>query len=602
MIVVDFETYPIVQWRPHYPPKPVGVAIKRGDEPGRYFSGERMSAELRSVWMTGGDLIFHNAMFDLAVAQEQIGLPLLPWRRIHDTMILAFLDDPYGKLGLKDLAKTKLGLANEDVSELHGWIMSNKEAIEREYGGKVTPKTVGAYICAVPEPMRARYAIADVERTHHLFKMLKPRVFNAGMWAAYEREMRLMPILMENERRGLHVDVEALDYDSQGYMTALKTADDAIRTTLNADNLNLDSNDELIQVLLKAGEIDEKDLPRTPTGKISANKEGLHPNNFKTPTLAHAIGYRSRLATCLSTFMGPWLQQAQSWNGRISTHWHQTRADAGGMKTGRIGSSSHNFLNLPKSFLDRDDGYKHPDFLPVPQLPICRRYIKPDPGQTFLHRDFDGQELRMFAHFECGDLLGQYLKNPGLDVHSYIKQVCDNLTGRDLERTKVKVLNFLSIYGGGKNAVAKRLRISLGAAQEFLRIHARALPGRIVLNEEIVRIIRRGGKIRTWGGRLYGLPPHEAGDDPSYKMLNYLVQGSSADLTKQSLVDWESVRGNQTRMLVTVYDEINASAPEDMADAEMAVLKYAMEESRCNTPMLTKGKVGPTWGDLKSCT
>ena len=600
MIVLDFETYPIVPLRPHYPPKPVGLAIKWEHNAPEYVTGdERMREALCRAQESKLPLIFHNAPFDVAVAEECLDVPAFDWSLVHDTMILAFLFDPYGPLGLKELTKTLLDMPNDDVSELHSWIMANKAAIEREYGATITKRNIGAYICAVPEPMRKRYALADVERTYHLFRYLAPHIVeDAGLLKAYKREMHIAPILLDNARAGLRVDKLRLERDILDYQRALWRADSYVRTVIGAE-FNLDSNDELIAALIRTGEIDPAKLPKTLTGKISANKEALHPDNFKSPSLAHVLGYRSRLATCLTTFMVPWQKQAHEWGGRISTQWHQTRAEAGGMKTGRIGSSDHNFLNLPKSFVGRDDGYQHPSVIQVPELPLCRQYILPEEGHVFLHRDFDGQELRMFAHFEQGALMEQYQQNPNLDVHSYIKAVCDELSGRDLDRTKVKIMNFTALYGGGIPAIAKRLRISREDAVRFKRLHDRALPGRLLLNEEIVRLSRRGEKIRTWGGRLYGMPPGDVGEDTSYKLLNYLIQGSSADLTKQSIVYWHTRA--KARLLTTVYDEINVSAHKDYAEQEMRILKESMEAPRCRVAMLSKGKQGPNWGDLKSC-
>lgn len=609
MIVVDYETMPIQPMRPAYPPLPVGVAIKWGDDPGRYYNGEQAVQELARAHASDQPILCHNTAFDMAVSCERLGLPVPPWQRLHDTMILGFLDDPYAQnIGLKSLSVKHCGMANTDVDELHAWILERKDALEAEFPqyGKITKKTAGAWVFAVPEEMRAKYAIEDTERAANVFKTLAPKVRDDGMWNAYLREMRLMPTLMANSRAGLHVDTERLGQDVQTYEHALLWCDEWLRTTLHAPGLNVDSNDELIQVLLREGEMNEAEMPRTapskrhPKGKVSANKESLHPDKFKTREIALALGYRSRLSTCMNTFMKPWYEQAVQWDGKISTQWHQTRGGDGGTRTGRPSSSDHNFLNIPKAYEGRDDGYAHPAFLPLPTLPLCRKYVKADPGHAFIHRDFDGQELRVFAHFENGDLLNQYIADPSLDVHSYVKTVCDRLTGRDLERTKIKVLNFTALYGGGIPAIMSRLRISRPQAVEFRQIHNKALPGRVILDEEIKRIVRRGGKIRTWGGRLYGLPPSADGKDKSYMLINYLVQGSSADLTKEAINDWESARGPNARLLTTVYDEINISAPVEEAAAEMKILRDVMAAPRVQTPMLSKGKVGPTWGDLKS--
>jgi DNA polymerase I-like protein with 3'-5' exonuclease and polymerase domains len=227
--------------------------------------------------------------------------------------------------------------------------------------------------------------------------------------------------------------------------------------------------------------------------------------------------------------------------------------------------------------------------------------VLPDPGGVFLHRDFDGQELRLFAHFEQGDLLSRYLANPDLPVHKYIAAVCEQIAGRPIDYTKVKVLNFTAIYGGGLPAIGSRLRCSRDEAVRFRQIHNSALPGRVVLNEEIVRLARRGEKIRTLGGRLYGMPPAEPGDDKSYVLLNYLVQGSAADYTKETLVDWYYNYRRSSRLLVTVYDEINISAPAADASYEMLNLRDVMHKSRSRVPMRSKGKMGPSWGALASC-
>lgn len=607
MIVLDYETMPIEPFRPAYPPQPVGVAIKWGDEPGRYFSGDEALAEVARAYSSSEPILFHNAKFDMHVAEEKHGMRPLGWRRTHDSMVMAFLNDPYAqKIDLKTLDARYCGGTNADVNEMHAWIMEHKGELEAAYPqyGRVTMKAVGAWIFAVPEEMRARYAIEDVERASRVFKYLAPRVRDQGMWGAYEREMKLMPTLIANERAGLHVATEQLGEDIERYREALIFTDEWVRMKLRAPELNLDADKDVIQALLSAGEVREHELPRTkpskthPNGQISANKEALHPDKFKSREIAFAIGYRSRLSTCLNTFMQPWYDQAVTWGGKISTHWHQTRGE-GGTRTGRPSSSQHNFLNLPKTFEGRDDGYKHPDFLPLEKLPLCRKYIKADPGHVFLHRDFDGQELRVFAHFESGALLDQYLANPKIDVHQYVKEVADKLSGRELERTKVKILNFTALYGGGIPAMMERLRVSRASAVEFRNIHNKALPGRVILDEEIKRIIRSGGKIRTWGGRLYGLPPSPDNRDTSYMLINYLVQGSAADYTKDRINAWHARRGKDTRLLTTVYDEINISAPAEVAEREMATLKEVMNEPcGLTTPMLTKGKLGPTWGDL----
>jgi DNA polymerase I-like protein with 3'-5' exonuclease and polymerase domains len=316
------------------------------------------------------------------------------------------------------------------------------------------------------------------------------------------------------------------------------------------------------------------------------------------------MGYRNRLKTCLTMFMEPWLQQASQRNGYVSTNWNQTRGSGGGTRTGRPSTSNPNFLNISKTWEDKNDGYVHPGFLPVAPLPLVRSYILPDPGCVFLHRDFDGQELRVFAHYECGELQEAYRRDAATDPHAFVGAKLMEAAGREFTRSQVKGMNFQAMYGGGVNALATKLKVSYDEAKGVKAFHDQALPGRKMLNDAIKTVIERGDPIRTWGGRLYFAEQAKEIDgrrqDFLYTLINYLIQGSAADITKEALIQWHD--GTKTaRFLVTVYDEINISAPTDFADDEMAWLKEVMERDWLDVPMRSSGKRGPNWGALEKC-
>jgi DNA polymerase I-like protein with 3'-5' exonuclease and polymerase domains len=456
----------------------------------------------------------------------------------------------------------------------------------------------------VPARIVGPYAIGDIIRTRRLYDYIKPKIDALGMGEAYDRERQLLPILMENEREGMRVDVGALEEDVATYRVAFNLAEDALRNRLRASGLNFDSDQDVADVLIKRGIVDVGNFQLTAGGAYSMSKENLLPEVFNDRQVASVLGYRNRLQTCLSMFMEPWLGQAMMNNGRITTNWNQIRGhEAGGTRTGRPSTNEHNFLNISKSFDGRDDQYTHPTVIDVPALPLCRQYVLPDEGEMFLHRDFSGQELRVFAHFEKGELHEEYHKNPLLDPHKFIGESLMEVARREIERTRVKTLNFQSIYGGGVPALQKKLRCSTTEAKQLKQQHDLALPGRKILNEEITRVVRRGDPIRTWGGRLYfPEPPGADGRDKIYKLINYIVQGSAADLTKQALIDWHGHPDRAARFLVTVYDEINISAPPGPeALFQMELLKMVMERDRITVPMKSDGKRGRSWGTLEKC-
>lgn len=628
-VVIDFETKPIRQ-RPEYPPVPVGWAIKWPGQHGRYWGfghptnnsctyAEAME-ELDRAWQSGLPMLFHNAKFDVGVAVEGGGLRMPDWREIHDSMFLAYLCDPHARsLGLKELAADLLQWPPEEKDELADWIMENSAMLLARYPEnkstpnqkKITKTQVGAWIWTAPGDIAGRYAVGDVERTDALFAHLWPIVQEHGMGGAYDRERQVLPIFMENELIGMRMDLEGLGADLVRYDTAMADVEDAMRHFLQVDALNFDADADVADVLLTRGIVPEANWQLTKSGKLSTSKVNLRPEHFTGQAgaeVASALGYRNRLKTCLEMFMRPWLEQASKRNGYVSTNWNQVRNPEGGTRTGRPSTQDPNFLNISKKWLGRDDGYLHPAFLNLPELPLVRAYVLPDAGEVFLHRDFDGQELRIFGHFEQGELWRAYHANPELDVHGeLVGPEIMRVAQREIERTKIKTLNFQGIYGGGVPALQAALRCSFAEAKELKAFHKKALPGLAILNEEIKRIVGRGDPIRTWGGRLYW--PETPGFSKKYgrhmtyeyKLVNYVVQGSAADLTKQALIEWHQARERRARFLVTVYDEINISSDPGYAVRDMTLLKEVMELPRLSVPMLSSPKHGATWGAAAKC-
>lgn len=627
VLVLDFETHAIKP-RPGYPPEPVGVALRWkgtssylawGHPSGNNCSKEDTRETLRRFWEDDSiTVLCHNAAFDLTVAADRLGLPMLPWRRFHDTMFLLFLHDPHAKaLGLKPASEALLDWPAEERDAVHEWIYDNRKEILAQYGEpgqKITRAKTGdnspaAWIAYAPGGLVGRYAVGDVDRTEGLFRYLYPRILSAGMGDAYDRERRLMPILLENERRGLRVDLEGLARDVPRFEEALESVEAQMRAYLGASGLSFDKDRDVADVFQSRGIVREDAWVKTESGQLSVSKDNLPPDAFTDPLFAAAFGYRNRLVTCLKMFMQPWAEQASANRGFIHTQWNQVRGSRGGARTGRPSMTKPNLLNVSKPFEGRDDGYVHPEGLGLPNLPEVRTYVLADEEEEFIHRDFDGQELRIFAHFECGDLQKAYLENADLDPHGWVGAEIEKMTGKKLGRSPVKIMNFQSLYGGGIPAIAGELRCSHAEAKEFKAFHDGALPGRKILSQEIQRIVRRNEPIRTWGGRLYYVEPPSYSKKSKriqtweYKLINYLVQGSAADVTKEAICRWHEggAASNGARFLLTVYDEINITADRRFADEHMVFLKEIMNGIELDVPMRSSGKRGERWGRLEKC-
>jgi DNA polymerase I-like protein with 3'-5' exonuclease and polymerase domains len=577
------------------------MAVKRPSEPSRYLAwghptgnnseASEAAAILAEAVARKEPLLFQNGKFDIAVMEYWWNIypdPML----CEDTLYQIFLYDPYAEsFSLKPSAERILGIKPEEQNALYDWIVDNVPECE----GKTVQskrKKAGAYISKAPVELVGPYACGDVDRTLSLYEYLKDKT----PLGPYNREKRLRPILANAERMGIRLDIQTLAADLASYKDSLRRCEDRILIELQNANCDLDSGEDLANALEKIGAITEWVV--TPkTGKRSVARKNLN-GSIKFPTLADLMAYRGALRHCISNFFQPWLELGAS--GRLHPEWHSVRqardeTNTQGTRTGRLSSSKPNFQNPPNEYdIVIPDG-----LLP---LPVMRKYILPEDGARWYKRDYSQQELRILAHYSEGRLYSEYKRNPRIDAHETCQNLIRDITGRNLIRKYVKIIGFSIIYGSGVPGLARSLNVDVKEAAGMREAYFAAMPDVGELMSACQSRGRSGKRIRTWGGREYAVEPPKFLDGQrrtfEYKLLNYLIQGSAADCTKEAIIRWDSVRGDSAVFLATVHDEINISGSGPRA---MALLKEAMESIEFDVPMLSDGYVGDSWANLEKC-
>ncbi len=577
LVTVDYETHAIKP-RPEYPPKPVSMAYKEGAKASKFLSWahpcENNSTPLEAFrllqrWWNDPSvtLLFHNSKFELEVTYEHFGLPVLPANRYEDTMILSYLHDPREpSLGLKQLADKYLDLPPEEQEELKDWIIENVPEARR------AKQQWGAYISFAPGKLVGRYARGDTDRTYLLYRYIMPYIKDTGMEAANTREKELNPIILEMESKGVLVDSKRLKKDLPKYEKMYKRLENACSKMLGGININ--SGKQLAEALLEGGFVD--DLPITEKGNYQTGRDVLD-EYILDPVLKKKLQQHSKLDKILSSYMRKW---AQTPNGIIYPWFSATRGERkGGTKTGRFSS---NFQQVPKA---PDD----------PNLPFMRNYIVAPPGFVLIKRDYSQQELRILAHLEQGALLNAYIANPIMDMHAEVKRLILQVSGVDLNRSDVKIINFGTIYGMGIAGIARKLGISYDEAKKLKNLHSKALPGLVEVNKRLKALARRGEPLYTHGGREY-----YAEKDFEYRQLNIYVQGSAADHTKEAMIRVnEAIKEYDARILSQVHDELIVLAHKSNAKRVNKIFKEAMEFKYFDVQTPSDGAMGVSWGDMK---
>jgi DNA polymerase-1 len=235
-----------------------------------------------------------------------------------------------------------------------------------------------------------------------------------------------------------------------------------------------------------------------------------------------------------------------------------------------------------------------------------RRYLLPEKGHRWIKRDFSSQEIRILAHFEDGPLMRAYQEDPFLDPHSMAKELILDLTSVDYERKDVKMTGFGIIYGMGVPGLAQSIGRPRHVAHNLREAYFKAMPAAAQLAASTRTRGRHGGVVTTWGGRSYSVEPAKVIKGRmrtfEYKLLNYLIQGSAGDQTKQVVIDYHTVKHPDCTFMTTIHDEINVSVPEEDWDFHMAHLRLAMDQDYFDVPMRSEGSYGPNWGELIEMT
>lgn len=605
-ITIDFETDAIVGNPLVKPPRAVGAAFWiPGQEPfylawghptGNNCTFAAAHDYVKSVLSSGQPLLFHNAPFDVTVLKRTFCNARMPkWDQVHDTMYLLFLNDPHAKTyALKPSAEAILDLPPSEQDDLTDWILQNVSGATR--------KNAGAYISLAPVDLVEPYAIGDVVRTRKLFDYLYPKICELGMEKAYDRERKLMPILVEATQRGIRIDRHTLEWHEQVYTQCREMAAERLAASLGCPRPHIESDELLADALERSGAVTEW-VYTEKSGKRSMSKDNL---KIVIPEVKILMGYIGGLDTCLGTFMRPWLEKSAK-DGRVHPNWNQVRQtkDARnnkGTRTGRLSSDEPNFQHVPTEFVDE---FNTPMLVPegLHPLPMMRRYCLPEEGHMWIKRDFSSQEIRILAHFEDGALAEAYRGDPNLDPHEMARRLIEGLIGVLFARKDIKITGFSMIYGTGYGGLASQLGRSYDEAVAIKTAYLTALPGVRDLQKDVQRIGKSGNPIRTWGGRIYFAEEPKIINgryqDFAYKLLNYLIQGSAADQTKEAINDWNDSRHWWHLFLATVHDEINTSAPEEYVVEAMRELREAMDADRFDVPMRSEGYIGKNWHDME---
>ena len=155
-----------------------------------------------------------------------------------------------------------------------------------------------------------------------------------------------------------------------------------------------------------------------------------------------------------------------------------------------------------------------------------------------------------------------------------------------------KAITFGTIYGIGSKRLALQLGTSAKQALEYKQKYFEGLKGSKDFFDSVVQAVTIRGWIKNRYGRIYRIPKNLG-----YKGVNYLVQGTSADILNERIIEVHKyLKGTKSKVLVQVHDEIICEIHKEELTTVPYEIKKLMETNSLDIPLYIDMEVcTPSW-------
>lgn len=549
------------------------------------------------------NVVFHNAKFDLQMLAFEDIDPQAIRATVHCTLILSKLWNGVGVLDHSLEGLTRRYMPDRDTAgktDIADWVKANnRPKLVRERGHKV------GFDDAPCEMVRER-ALWDVESTLYLFHLLHPRVVDVCA-DLYETERRLMFVVVDMQLRGVEVDITHAKRLRSRARIAMGRCMTRLRSIL-PDTFDVERTRKGERVIETLDRADFK--PTSPQHMTSVfNALGIELRYRTKPKKKRGGGhsgggnwafdetammkYVSRpLAAILRdsgeegwTFarfysavehtiidhglderewLPPLVLKYREVSKMVSTYYDAIINDAVDVRTepsGREVGVLHCSFNQSEAMTGRFSS-SGPNLQNMPRLLGPRECFITRRGRRHIHLDYSQVEMRLFVHFAEDKDMAAAIDD---DIHeATARKVYGTPEVTKEQRKRAKGVNFGIIYGSGAPTMAetltsKGLPTTAAEAKMLVADYHTAFPSVRRITNKLSGELARHGFIANPFGRRYHIPPKVG-----YKALNYMCQGTSADIIKRAMVSvWDYIRDNDLtmRIIMTIHDEIVLEVP-----------------------------------------
>ena len=421
----------------------------------------------------------------------------------------------------------------------------------------------------------------DAGRLADLFAKMKSEITAYGEDALYnEIEFPLAQVLADMTRTGVLVDRNGIEQFGTKLRAELEQVLARIHMETGSASFNPNSPKQLGEMLF--------DTMGLPHGKKTQRGWSTDAETLESlrdyPLVEDVLQYRA-YQKLNSTYVEGLLKVIGE-DGRIHSTFNQTEA-----RTGRLSSDNPNLQNIP---IRTELGSQ------------LRAYFVAKPGCVLVDADYSQIELRILAHI-TGDAHMQQAFLNGEDIHRSTAAKIYGIPQSEVTprlRSSAKAINFGIMYGKGAFSLAKDIGVSVKEADAFLKSYLAAFPSVSGYMDKTIADAKANGYVSTLFGRRRALPELASSNfnvrSSGERMArNTPIQGTAADVIKLAMVRvWKRLRDEkmESRLILTVHDELIVETPEAEAEKAAAILREEMEGCvQYAVPLSTDVHAGKNW-------
>lgn len=399
----------------------------------------------------------------------------------------------------------------------------------------------------------------------------------------YKLEKNLVPVIISMEDEGIGIDKKILKKLENFFKKKLSTLEQKIYK-IGGCVFNINSSQQLSEVLFEKLGIEIKGLKKTPGGKISTAASELEKLQDKHPIIK-LIQEQRELQKLLSTYIAPLPKLADAFN-KIHTTFNPL-----GTSTGRMSSKKPNLQNIP---------------MRGEYATEIRSAFTAGKGNLFLACDYSQMELRLVAHLaQDKNMINAFKRDEDIHINtaSFVYGVDKDKVTKKM-RYSAKALNFGLIYGMGPRAFSKSAKIPYEEAQEFIQKYFDVFKGVAIYMEHTKKKAYDVGYVETMFGRKRFLPDLQSPNPMLRSMaeraaINMPVQGTLADIIKMAMVKvYEELP--EIKLLLQIHDELlwegKSGIIKEIAPRAARILENIVT---LLVPIRVEYYVGSSWGELK---